>query len=429
MFDQTSPLQLRKDRQIGCEQTSLREVKALTWLFSALLLTGCARAGMGLPPSLPATTKQDAPLPAAAYEQLYRFPGAPAGSQPTGLVDVRGRLYGTTMQGGSKTLGTVFVRGRSGKVRILHSFGRHSDGADPNGTLVELNGKLYGTTQYGGAYGDGAVFSIERSGIERVLYSFKGGGDGANPLLAGMVAIGGKLYGTTNVGGDMSCKHGPLVGCGTVFTVTTSGRESVLYQFTHKPDGANPSGPLTQFGSTIYGTTNFGGKSDDGSVFSITTSGTEKVLYSFKGDPDGTTPFGGVILSGGWLYGTTALGGAHQGAGTVFELSGAGTERVLHSFRGTPDGALPYGPLVAVGNRLLGLTEFGGRSCVGGGIAGCGTVFSVTPSGKFRLLYRFKGQLDGAFPLGGLVVAKSGIYGTTTSGGSNDNGTIFQEIP
>lgn len=363
---------------------------------------------------------------------LYRFPGPPAGSQPTGLLNVKGLLYGTTMQGGSTTFGTVFVRGLAGTVRIIHSFGTGSDGADPNGTLVELNGKFYGTTQYGGAYGNGTVFSIQPNGTERVLYSFKGGSDGANPLLVGMVAINGKLYGTTNAGGDLSCKHELLIGCGTVFAVTASGTETVLYRFAGKPDGANPSGPLTASGKTIYGTTNFGGKSDNGSVFRVTTSGSERVVYGFKGYPDGVTPFAGVILSGGKLYGTTTLGGAYQGAGTVFELSTGGSERVLHSFRGVPDGALPYGPLIAAGNRFLGMTEFGGSdrwSCVGHGVVGCGAVFSVTTSGKFTLLYRFKGHLDGAFPLGGLVVAKSGFYGATVAGGNKNNGTIFQEIP
>ena len=363
---------------------------------------------------------------------LYRFPGGNSGSGPTGFIDVKGLLYGTTLAGGSQRLGTAFEREASGKVRFLHSFGSGKDGAEPNGTLVELNGTFYGTTQYGGTYGNGTVFAIGPNGSERVLYSFKGGGDGATPLLAGLVVINGKLYGTTNAGGDLSCKHQHVIGCGTVFSITTSGTESVLYKFKGKPDSANPSGPLTVSGSTIYGTTNFGGTFNYGTVFSITTSGVKNILYSFKGFPDGVMPFAGVILLGGKLYGTTTLGGEYQGAGTVFELTTGGRERVIHSFRGAPDGALPYGWLVVVGNTFYGTTEFGGSSrwsCVGHGVVGCGTVFSVTPSGKFTLLYRFKGNLDGAFPLAGLAGAKSGFYGTTVSGGRKANGTIFRVTP
>jgi len=364
---------------------------------------------------------------------LYRFPGGNSGSGPTGFINVKGVLYGTTLAGGSQSLGTVFVRDTSGKVRVLHSFGSGADGAEPNGTLVDLNGTLYGTTQYGGTNGNGTVFAIDPNGSERVLYSFKGGADGATPLLAGLVIINGKLYGTTNAGGNLSCRHQQVIGCGTVFAITTSGTESVFYKFKGKPDGANPSGPLTASGSTIYGTTNFGGSFNDGSVFSLTTSGAKKTLYSFKGFPDGVEPFAGVTLSGGKLYGTTTLGGAYEGAGTVFELTTTGgKERVLHSFRGAPDGALPYGWLAVAGNTFYGTTEFGGSSrwsCVGHGVVGCGTIFSVTPSGKFTLLYHFKGHVDGAFPLAGLVAANSGFYGTTVSGGTKANGTIFRVTP
>ncbi|HLX26440.1 MAG TPA: choice-of-anchor tandem repeat GloVer-containing protein [Candidatus Cybelea sp.] len=406
-------------------------MKNIAWFLCALLLAACARPGTTLPP-LAAPSERDA-TPLAAYKMLYRFPGGNSGSGPTGFINVKGVLYGTTLAGGSQSLGTVFVRDTSGKVRVLHSFGSGADGAEPNGTLVDLNGTLYGTTQYGGTNGNGTVFAIDPNGSERVLYSFKGGADGATPLLAGLVIINGKLYGTTNAGGNLSCRHQQVIGCGTVFAITTSGTESVFYKFKGKPDGANPSGPLTASGSTIYGTTNFGGSFNDGSVFSLTTSGAKKTLYSFKGFPDGVEPFAGVTLSGGKLYGTTTLGGAYEGAGTVFELTTTGgKERVLHSFRGAPDGALPYGWLAVAGNTFYGTTEFGGSSrwsCVGHGVVGCGTIFSVTPSGKFTLLYHFKGHVDGAFPLAGLVAANSGFYGTTVSGGTKANGTIFRVTP
>ncbi|HYL27877.1 MAG TPA: choice-of-anchor tandem repeat GloVer-containing protein [Candidatus Nitrosotalea sp.] len=398
-------------------------------LLCVLALVSCSRGYSVIPGDVPATDAATSPA-TAAYKQLFAFPGTPSGSAPTGMLYVKGSLFGTTTGGGAKTFGSVFVRGLSGKVHVLYSFQGGSDGAGPEGTLTELNGSFYGTTQYGGADGDGTVFSVTPAGKERVVYSFKGGTDGATPVLDGLVAINGKLYGTTNAGGLNSCTHQAIVGCGIVFSLTTSGHESVLYRFKGKPDGACPSGSLIASGSALYGTTNFGGKYDNGSAFKITTGGSESVIYSFKGFPDGVMPFGGLTQLGGTFYGTTTLGGAYQGAGTVFALTPSGTESVLHSFTGAPDGALPYAGLIAVGSTLYGTTELGGSSqsaCIGHGIIGCGTIFSITTTGTLTQLYRFRGRKDGAYPLAGLVASpKNLIYGSTLAGGNSQNGTIFE---
>jgi uncharacterized repeat protein (TIGR03803 family) len=84
---------------------------------------------------------------------------------------------------------------------VLHSFGAKSDGTQPLASLIEVKGKLYGTTEYGGAYGLGTVFSITLSGREKVLHSFDNGTDGTLPN-AGLVDVDGTLYGTTLTGGE-----------------------------------------------------------------------------------------------------------------------------------------------------------------------------------------------------------------------------------
>jgi uncharacterized repeat protein (TIGR03803 family) len=400
-------------------------------LLCGLTLASCSRAATTLPVAPQSAGSDSTPL-RSGYKLLYRFTGAPSGSEPTGSTYLKGLLYGTTTGGGTKTLGTVFVRGVSRKVRVLYSFHGGDDGAEPAGTLLAFNGTLYGTTEYGGANGDGTVFAVSPAGKEHVIYSFKGGSDGATPLLTGLVALDGKLYGTTNAGGDESCHYQDIVGCGTVFAVSTSGRERVLYRFKGKPDGACPSGSLIAVGSTLYGTTDFGGTYNNGSAFTLTTSGDENKLYSFKGYPDGAAPFAGLTALNGTFYGTTTLGGAYDGAGTVFELSASGTERVLHSFKGAPDGALPYAALTVENGALYGTTEFGGSSfsaCVGEGIVGCGTIFRVASSGDVSILYRFKGRRDGSHPLSSLAIGKGELLGTTLSGGTSDNGTIFEIAP
>jgi uncharacterized repeat protein (TIGR03803 family) len=400
-------------------------------LLCGLTLAGCSHAANALlPPPGSGASGDSRPL-RAGYTLLYRFTG-PSGTGPAGVTYYNGSLYGTTTGGGTKTLGTVFVSSATGRERVLYSFQGGNDGADPQGALVALDGTFYGTTEYGGSDGDGTVFAVTASGKERVVYSFKGGTDGATPVLAGLLVLNGKLYGTTNSGGGVKCRHQETVGCGTVFEVSTSGTEHVLYRFKGKPDGASPAGSLIAVGGTLYGTTNFGGKYGNGSVYALTTSGSEKQLYSFRGYPDGALPYAGLTVLNGSFYGTTTLGGAYQGAGTVFELTTSGTERVLHSFKGAPDGALPYGALTVVHGALYGTTEDGGRTvpaCVGEGEVGCGTIFTITTTGAFNILYRFKGHRDGAFPLTTLVMGTGRLYGTTLAGGTDNNGTIFGEAP
>jgi uncharacterized repeat protein (TIGR03803 family) len=363
---------------------------------------------------------------------LYRFRGDAGGSEPTGLTPYRGALYGTTLGGGAKTFGTVFMRGAGGTVRVLYSFAGGNDGMQPEGALVFLRGSFYGTTEYGGTDGDGTIYAVTPRGTERVVYAFKGASDGANPVLAGLAALDGKLYGTTYAGGDSQCHIRSVVGCGTVFEITTTGHERVLHRFKGAPDGALPSGTLIAVKHALYGTTSFGGAYGNGSVFSISAGGKKRSIYSFKGYPDGVAPYGGLSELDGTLYGTTTLGGAFDDSGTVFQVSAAGEERVLHSFSGVPDGALPYAALTPIGNEMYGTTEDGGSSnppCVAHGIVGCGTIFKIDSSGKLSIIYRFKGHSDGASPWASLIYSGGTIYGSTLLGGSNNNGTLFGIMP
>jgi uncharacterized repeat protein (TIGR03803 family) len=397
-------------------------------ILCGIALGSCAQATN--PSPLPAPLGVDGlTSPASVYGLLYSFNGYPSGSAPTGLAALHGMLYGTTSGGGTKTFGTVFVRSSSGRVRTLYSFRGGTDGSEPLGALVALRGVLYGTTEFGGKDGDGTVFSIAPSGKERVVYSFRGGSDGATPVLAGMVAVNGTLYGTTNAGGDSSCRVAYSVGCGTVFAISSAGKERVLHRFKGKRDGSAPSGALIAIGDTLYGTTNFGGVANNGTVFKIVTSGIESVIYAFKGYPDGAVPYAGVTALDGDLYGTTAFGGAFSYSGTVFRVTVSGTERVLHSFRGSPDGAVPYGSFIVVNGELYGTTQYGGaatRVCASGGFTGCGTVFAIGTSGSERVLYRFKGAPDGANPWSGLVGSGGAFYGTTVAGGASNQGSVFR---
>jgi|HubBroStandDraft_2_1064218.scaffolds.fasta_scaffold02941_3 uncharacterized repeat protein (TIGR03803 family) len=315
------------------------------------------------------------------------------GSHPqAGLINVGGTLYGTTAEGGSGLCrnrvnrvvgcGTVFSMTMSGVETVLRSFaGGSGDGAYPYAGLINVNGTLYGTTSSGGTTNEGTVFGITTSGAETVLHSFgTGSGDGAYPY-AGLINFKGTLYSTTNEGGA-NC--GASGGCGTVFKITTDGVESVLYSFKGDPDGEHPFAGLINVNGTLYGTTLAGGTYCEsssaigcGTVFAITTYGAETVLHSFGiGSGDGTYPDAGLLNVKDTLYGTTDSGGAYVYDGTVFKITTAGVESVVHSFKGDPDGGLPFAGLINVNGTLYGTTGYGGSgSCD----IGCGTVFSLSP--------------------------------------------------
>jgi uncharacterized repeat protein (TIGR03803 family) len=204
--------------------------------------------------------------------------------------------------------------------------GAGSDGAFPEAGLIDVAGTLYGTTYQGGTSGAGTVFKVSTSGKESVLYSFKGA-DGADPY-AGLIAVNGTLYGTTQQGGSAGCESG--YGCGTVFELSTSGKERVLHRFKGGTDGADPYAGLIALNGTFYGTTWHGGDSSAcsyssasgcGTVFEVNTSGNERVLYRFKGGKDGASPQAGLLAVKGVLYGTTGRGGSGCECGTVFRIS------------------------------------------------------------------------------------------------------------
>jgi uncharacterized repeat protein (TIGR03803 family) len=324
--------------------------------------------------------------PAGVEHVIHRFVGGTDGYGPgIGLVVSGDKIYGTTLFGGGagtcnsgQGCGTVFRMSPAGSESILHRFTGRADGGLPTGLLL-FNGVLYGTTSQGGTHNQGTVFRMTTSGAEEVLYSFTGGGDGGQPESA-PIMLGGVLYGTTLEGGK-TCQYssGPSQ-CGVVFSVDpTTRKEAVIHQFTGGKDGASPIGPVLNWRGVLYGTTSGGGTPQNfGTVFTI-SEGVEKTIYRFQGGADGQSPSAGLTLMSGQLYGTTkGSGSGTDTRGTVFSISAAGKEAVLHLFSGTPDGAVPEAGLVASAGILYGTTEAGGAAACAAG-NNCGTVYTVKP--------------------------------------------------
>ena len=365
------------------------------------------------------------------YSVLYSFTGYPNDGQSSsaGLIrDSAGNLYGTTMAGGTNGAGVVFKFVPNGPETVLHSFaGYPNDGASPAAGLVaDKNGNLYGTTSSGGANNYGAVFELSPGGTVTLLHSFaKYPSDGSNPV-AGLIRDGkGNLYGTTQAGGS-NCPNG---GCGTIFKVGPAGQESLLYSFAGGSDGAVPYAGLTEDRNhNFYGTTESGGGAGCGgagcgTIFELTSAGSEKILHAFAGPPsDGATPRAGLVSDrAGNSYGTTQGGGTGSctgGCGTVYKLAANGTETVLYSFAGGSDGSYSDSALV-IDRRgtLFGTTYEGGGTGCGG--VGCGTAFELSSGSAETVLHSFGGAPgDGATPLAGLVPYEGSFFGTTSIGGT-----------
>ncbi|HTT83053.1 MAG TPA: choice-of-anchor tandem repeat GloVer-containing protein [Rhizomicrobium sp.] len=384
---------------------------------------------------------------AATEKVLYSFGNAPDGQNPEGgLIDVGGTLYGATENGGTgcsgSGCGTVFsVNPQTGAEAVLYSFcgqANCTDGKYPRfGSLINIKGMLYGTTQQGGSnpagcsgYGCGTVFALNpATDQETVLHSFGNGTDGWWPL-AGLLKVKDTLYGTTWRGGPQSNCSGS--GCGTVFSLDRkTDAEAVVYSFEgySAGDGANPRDSLINVDGTLYGTTFFGGPAKNGegygTVFSVNPkTRAETVLYSFDGgDTDGGSPVAGLIQDKGMLYGVTQSDGAYYN-GTVFSINPqTGAETVLYSFGNGTDAQTPIGGLVRVGHELYGTSY-------SGGIYNDGAVFSYdTTTGAEKVLWSFGSGTDGENPYAGLINVGGTLYGTTASGGSYGNGTVFSIVP
>ncbi len=363
---------------------------------------------------------------AQTFKVLYNFTGSADGQAPFGSLvrDTAGNLYGTTEAGGASGAGTVFKVDKSGTHKVLYSFTGGSDGGNPFvGVIRDAAGNLYGTTAAGGASGLGTVFKLTKTGKETVLYSFAGGTtDGCSPFGGLLRDAAGNLYGTTEVCGAS--------GVGTVFKLSKTGNETVLHSFAGgASDGEFPSftSLLMDTNGNLYGVAEQGGTDNLGVVYKLSKSGKLKVLHSFAGGTsDGCDVFGTPAMDAeGNLYGTAnACASAH--VGMVWKVSQKGKETVLHNFTaGSTDGSEPVaGVIMDAKGNLYGDTYQGGG-------ANLGTVYKLNKRGRVTLLHTFTGP-GGDYPYAGVIRDSAGnFYGTTLYGGSgqecnNGCGTVWQ---
>lgn len=327
------------------------------------------------------------------------------------LQRIQGTSYYTTGYNGE-----VYRITPGGVRTVLHTFtspanngGLDYYGSRACGALVQgKDGLLYGTTYFGGDNALGQVFKMRLSGVTTTLFSFKGG-DGFYPQAGLVEGADGNFYGTAAAGGAN--------GKGVVYRISPTGARGVLHSFAGGAfDGASPKSELARGADgNFYGVTPAGGANGKGVAYKITPAGVVTVLHSFGG-ADGNAPVGGLTFGfDGALYGTTYLGGANDD-GVVFKITTGGSYTRLHSFVAFSEGAGPSTRLTrGADGRFYGTTGNG--------------LFVVSSSGGLVKLVTFTGP-NGQGVLSGLILGGNGnFFGTTSLGGANGGGTIFESAP
>lgn len=151
---------------------------------------------------------------------------------------------------------------------------------------------------------------------------------------------------------------------------------NIIYTFQGGQDGAQPVGPLLNIGGILYGATTHGGKGCDpegcGTIFSLTTSGTENILYKFIDVGHGVFPYG-LQRSGNAMIGATYVG---DSSAYIFSVTTKGKfTRLAHI--ASPQWPSNRRALTKIGNTWYGVDGGTGYSDCSGGA--CGYVFAVKP--------------------------------------------------
>jgi uncharacterized repeat protein (TIGR03803 family) len=300
-----------------------------------------------------------------------------------------------------------------------------SDVADFNGTNGEnplagvyrdSSGNLWGTTYGGGSSSDGTIYKVA-AGTSTVTTVLNFNGTNGSGPWGDMVAdSSGNIYGTTSEGGAYTY--------GTVYKIAAGTNTVTTLDSFNGTDGAYPDdGLFLDSSGNLWGTTESHGANGVGTVFKIASGSSTISLVNSFSSATGSQPYGGLIVdSSGNVYGTTTSGGSGVG-GTVFEIpSGSSNINVLAAFSSS-SGSVPYGGLVrdSSGN-LYGTTTAGGANSDG-------TVFELVSGGNtITPLVSFNGT-NGSQPRDPLLIDSSGnLYGTTYEGGASNAGTAFEIV-
>ena len=361
---------------------------------------------------------------AQTYTALHTYPIGSGNYSGVGWPQVMsqgrdGLLYSTISNDGTKNVGTVFNITTAGQLNTIYSFcplTGCADGASPlGGVTLGFDGNFYGTTQGGGSHGAGTVFKVTPTGTLTTLWNFANGTDDSVPFYTTLQGQDGNMYGVSAA--QYNGQYGAF------FKVSAAGVFKALKDFAYT-NGANPNLPTQGTDGNFYGTAQGGGDPTCkcGVVYKATAAGAITVLHNFKGYPtDGYRPLA-VLVQGydGNFYGTTYQGGA-KNFGSVFKITPSGTFTLLYSFGSVAgDGLKPItGLTLGTDGNFYGTTGNGGTK-------NFGSLYKITPAGSESVLYSFCSVScnDGFAPATPLVLHTDGkFYGNTN--GNSLGGSVF----
>lgn len=343
------------------------------------------------------------------------FNSTTTGSNPqSDLIVYNSKLYGTASAGGANAYGNLFEFDPSTASLTNIADFSYSDGAYPVGGLVEYNSVFYGVTSDGGNNFGGTIYEFDPSTGTLTKdadldYSTVGGG-GLNAL----TVYNSKLYSLVNNGG--ATYSGTLIEYDPATAMLSNAGD-----FDYSTIGSSPTGALALYNGVLYGFANSGGATGNGTIISYST--TVSKLLDFNAYLAGATPRRGFLNYNGKLYGVTSAGGA-EGSGTLFEYDPAAnayTKKADLAYN--TSGASPVGDLILENGKLYGMASSGGAN-------GDGTIYeydltSGTLSGKVDFDY----NTSGSNPTGKLEAYNGKLYGMTTYGGANGDGTVIEYDP
>ena len=362
--------------------------------------------------------------------RLYSFSGASSdGSKPLGkLLQVSDSLlYGLTPEGGASNQGTLFKYNIDNATHTkLQDFSESTTGGNPKGSLIQAsNGKLFGL--YTDGYCCGGVFEYDR--INNTLtqkYDFTLD-DGAGPIYTNLVE------GETDVFFGLTNRRGAYDD-GVIFRYNNSSDEyTTLYDF-----DLNESYDENVYGSLVEDApgkflfmTRIGGTAGVGTISEWdTVTDAYSIRYSFDSYSGGVKPTGSLLAaSNGKFYGVTLFGGAYN-LGALFEYDPfTGDYTNHHDFDGATTGAYPNSSLIeATNGKFYGVTTTWGAN--GGSFLG-GVLFEFDPQANTLAVVHHFTSATGERPIGGPVQASNGkLYGMTSYGGAHFNhGVLYEYDP
>jgi len=337
------------------------------------------------------------------------------GSSPAGSLSLYGgKFYGLTYSGGLNNKGVIFEWDPSTNVYSKKIDLSASIGANPYGSL-ELNGTLfYGMTYTGGSANSGTIFSWDPATNIYTKNIDLAAATGKNPY-GDLTYLAGKFYGMTYSGGVNSR--------GVIFEWDPG-----LNIYTKKVDfstikGSYPQGSMTIKGSKLYGLTKSGGTSDKGVLFEwdpASNTYTKKIELTTT---IGNNPLGSLINSNGIFYGLTNLGGGFYNSGVIFQWDETSNFYIKKIELNRTDGNQPNASFVFNSGKFYGSTSLGGNH-------NNGVIFEWDPNAHtYTNKFSFDSLTTGGKPHATMVYYSGKYYGTTSEGGINGAGVIFEWDP